>query len=315
MAEIGLLCLLLVLQGQKSFGQRVYANMEQNSGSGLLYSVSDSTASIDSTNLTNSTKLSSALNLLGLFGVSWQNLQFGGISKPKPSLNTPVYFKLTTNSGSLLSLLTSYKVELTNNGTSVATAGTGGQFLDLLGLFSTNESIFLAIPPSANTNIFNGIKFSITGVALAASTANIYYSFFITSPKISGDLDTVCENAMSDSLTLTLGNLSDPNITYYLFTDTLGLNYKPGNPLNTSAAAGYLGTFSNHQKTIYNPFIGMLAATPSTPPVSSHDFSQDYYVIAVDLSESPKFFYSGWKKITFKRTTLEAPGLPKATLQ
>ncbi|HET8573493.1 MAG TPA: hypothetical protein VFL76_06445 [Edaphocola sp.] len=314
----GLVLLLVVLNSRQSFGQRVYADTEQNSGKqqlsivgiGLitLSNVIDSTSSIDTNSFTDATELYALVqlgvlgNVLGV-GNAWQNLQFNQINKPSP--NSPVYFKANGSGGNVLGLLSGFSIQRTNSGASVGQNYNASYLLGLLGLLGTsNDSTYLFVPPDGNIQTFDGVKLQQAGLLAAGNSSYIYFSFFIATPKISADTDTICQYALTDSLTLTLGNGGETGITYYLFTDTAGLHYSPGRALNT-AVAGYVGTFSNHQITIANPFLTM---------GTGDNKAQSYYIIAKDTANSPAFFYSAWKKITYKRTILEAPGQPTATI-
>lgn len=303
---IGVLCLLLLGQGQQCFGQRVYADAEQHSDDVVLLltvaQVINPGRSVDN-NYDNVSQLKITVGALGLF-TAWQNLQFTGIDKPKN--NSPLYFKMNPTGLSVLSLLKSFKVQRTNNKALVGSAYTGQSLIDLLGLFGSADSTYLVVPPPSNSSLaFDGIRLTNgDGILNVLGTANIYYSLFITTPKISGDTDSVCQNALPSTLTLTLANSGETGITYYLFKDTLGLNYKPGSPLNTSNS-NYLGTFTNHQITIPNPFLTL----------GTGEQTQKYYIIAQDNANSPAFFYSAWKEITFKRTILEPPPPPTADIQ
>lgn len=310
----GWLLLLVLLCNQYSFGQRFYADTEQHSAKqeitllGLLglLTISEVKNSTNASTLptSDSSQLISNLgtNLLGLqVGTAWQNLQF---ASKKPSSNSPIYFKTKSQGIQILSLFQGFSAQRTNNGNEIGTSYSGTQLLGLLGLLGNqNDSTYLFIPPKADTSQFDGVKLEISALLGVARTANVYYAFFITTPIISADTETLCEKALADSVTLNLGNTGETGITYYLFKDTTGLYYSPGSNLNT-ATTGYVGTFSNHKITIANPFLTM----------GTGNKTQNYYIIAQDNANSPAFFYSAWEKITYKRTIQPAPGQASVTI-
>lgn len=305
------LCLLLLLQGQKSFGQRVYANAGQSSSAvtvpvlgTILANVDNPSYSYDS-NLSNFSSLNVLVALLNI-NTARQNLQYTNSIKPVPG--SPVYMKIEANSGlTVLSLLTSIRMVRTLGGINneVGPSYNSNQFLNLLGLLPSGSSTYL-VTPLDNTAYFDGLKLiNGAGVVAVASTAKLYYSFFIATPNISADTQTLCQNALASTLSLSLANTGENGITYYLFKDTAGLHYKPNAVLTPSAAAGYVGTFTNHQITVSNPFLN----------AGTGDKTQKYLIIAKDAANSPALFYSAWKEIAFKRTILPTPASPTATIQ
>lgn len=169
----------------KGHGQRVYSDAQQSSDKQLalvlvLSEVAQQSRAIDADTSNHST-LSVNLALLGTLGTAEQNLQFMNV--PKPSLHSPVIIKIGGGE-SILSLLGGFTVQRTNGGRTslVNPAYSGNQLLNLLNLFGGNQIATAVIPPSGQA--FDGVSLKIGGIVSLGLSANYYYAFYITPPKV-----------------------------------------------------------------------------------------------------------------------------------
>src|SRR5699024_10273240 len=113
-----------------AYGQRVYADTQQNDVNGLA-SVTNPNYAIDP-NTANYTILNVLLGALELTGTASQNLQFAGALTPAPT--SPIMIRFATG-GSLLGLFDGIEVQRTYGGinNTVGTPYSSGNLLDLLG--------------------------------------------------------------------------------------------------------------------------------------------------------------------------------------
>lgn len=230
-------CAVLLLGAAKEgYGQRVYADVEQNDATVPASVINESNAIM---NNGGDTSIYSTLNVtvgaLGLISAK-QNLQFDNVVNPTPS--TPVMVKFSTP-GSLLDLLGGFSVQRTNNANSTLVApsygGTG--LLELLNLFGGGKTAILKIPPTGA--LFDGVRLTInTAILGIARTANYYYAFYIAPSEIPSTV-TACENIPID---VTISNYDEAiedqgyPYTYQLYTDSL-----TGDPIeNISFSNGIL---------------------------------------------------------------------------
>lgn len=186
-------CLALIIVSifavsiQTAYGQRVYADDEQNSTSGTA-SISDPGAAVD-IDVTNYSVLSVNIGLLNLFQAT-QNLQFTGELKPEPT--SPLMIRFASG-GALLGLLDGTTVQRTNNGSGVGASHNRASLLDLLGLGSDPEPTDVTIPIPGGNQPSDGVRLRISSVLGLTLSANLYYAFFITPPLVEFSTVYVCQ--------------------------------------------------------------------------------------------------------------------------
>lgn len=220
-----LLTLILGLV-QEGYGQRVYADKEQNDATFLLASVTNSNRSVDLPDTTNYSTLNVTLGALGLI-YARQNLQF--VDNPKPNKHSPVIVKIGSNK-SLLTLLGGFALQRTNGGfnSTILPSYSDTQLLNLLNLFGGGQIGTFIFPP--NGNDFDGVRFETNSLLNLALTANNYYAFYIIPPTISTSSLTLCQGSTG---TITISNFQS-GYTYRLYDSQIGGTQK-GIDITTNA--------------------------------------------------------------------------------
>lgn len=220
---------LLVGVVKMGYGQRVYADAQQNTATPLLASVSN--AGNATLNNNSDTSLYSTLNVtLGLVGLvsAQQNLQF--VNVVKPTANTPVIVKFGTP-GSILELLGGFSVQRTNNNnnTLVAPSYGGVGLLELLNLFGGGSVAMLKIPPTGA--VFDGVRLTVNTTLGVARTSSYYYAFYITPPQLTNNEVFRCEEETGEAII----NNFQAGYTYRLYTTETGGTEIPEAATTTAA--------------------------------------------------------------------------------
>lgn len=186
---------------------------------------------------------------------SFQTLNFG-TAPPLLASNTPVTIKLKTTS--VLGLANMISIQAVN-GTSLVTPATSGS--SLISLLNASDIVEYSFLPSA---AYTGVRVTTGGTLALASSASLYYAFYIAAPVTTAP--TICEGQTA-TVSITNPQLNPQGTKYY---------YK----WYTAATGGTL--LKNSQDTFYS-------ATLSA--------STDYYVVAVD-SNALTSYSSARRKVT-----------------
>lgn len=199
------------------YGQRVYANAQQNNATFLLGSVANETNPID-INYTNYSTLNVLLGALGAVGNATQNLQFTGTIKPAPTAPLMIRFG---SGGSILGLFDGIQIQRTNGDISntVGANYTSDGILDLLMLNADPDANEVTVPVPGIPSESDGLRFRISSVLALGFSANLYYAFFITPPTVD-DPVSVCEG---ESALISISNFQ-PGYTYRLYDALTGGN-------------------------------------------------------------------------------------------
>ena len=258
-----LFALFLLGTIHQGYGQRVYADAQQNSHTALLASVTNPSYPIDNDTLNHST-LTVAVGLVGLVSAQ-QNLQFVNAAKPTP--NSPLIIKFSTP-GSLLDLLGGFSAQRTNNNTFVPPAYGGAGLLNLLNLFGGGNIATLVIPPTGVQ--FDGIRLTINTTLGLGRQANYYYAFYITPPQLSHSVISICEGEAS---AITITNFQS-GYTYRLYDAQTGGNQIIATNTDTAPISSSLGVgdywLEARENVFYPSARVMVTVTVHSKPGTPH---------------------------------------------
>lgn len=233
---VSFLCLGAVREG---YGQRVYANTEQNSGKQelLLLTVSEVTNPTRSTNSNENTysTLNVAIGALNLYSAT-QNLQFTGINAIKLKPNSPIMVKTMVN-GSVLGLLDAVSLQRTNGGmnNTVGAPYTVTQLLDLLGIIGgTDEELLVVLPVPGVSETNDGVQLKVNSVLSLGLSARLYYAFYITPPELDSQEIILCDGQSGQAIISNFYMENGVPYTYRLYNQQIGgIEVAPSTNTNT----------------------------------------------------------------------------------
>jgi hypothetical protein len=256
MSVLIFIILALFVPGKKVWAQRIYANSQVSDMGCILVSCGSlSGAANPVTTASINAGTPSVLTAPLVVSSSFQTLNFS-VAPPSLASNTPVTIKLKTTT--VLNLASMISIQAVNGTTLVLPAISGSSLISLL---NASDIVEYSYTPSAT---YTGIRVTTGGVVGLASSASIYYSFYIAPPTATSVV--ICAGQVA-TVSITNAQTNPQGSKYY---------YK----WYTAATGGTL--LKSSQDTFYS------AALSS---------ATDFYVAAVD-SNAQTSYTSARRKIT-----------------
>ncbi len=199
--------------GKIVWAQRIYANSQVSDMGCILISCGSLTGAANPvTTASINAGTPSVLTAPLVVSSSFQTLNFG-VAPPMLASNTPVTIKVKTTT--VLNLASMISIQAVNGTTLVAPATSG---TNLIALLNASDIVEYTYTPSA---AYTGTRVTTGGIVGLASSASIYYAFYIAPPTVSTQVICAGQTA-TVSITNPQTNLQGNKYYYQWYTAASG---------------------------------------------------------------------------------------------